>query len=88
MLAAGKRQDTHILWHEENEKWIEDCVERETAVARKGVQDAQAAIMQELNDMTTAGSTGETTRKPKTSFEEMLIAIGDILIDLASSNDG
>jgi hypothetical protein len=34
-LAAEKRQETHFLNNEEKEKWIEDYVERETAVASK-----------------------------------------------------
>jgi len=59
-------------------------VERETAVARKRVQDAETAIMQ---DMTTAENGGATTGKPETTFEEMLNAIGDSLSDLASSDD-
>jgi len=50
-LAAEKRQETHFLSNEEKEKWIEDFVERETAVARKRVQDAVTALMR---DMTTA----------------------------------
>ena len=36
-------------------------MERETAVARKRVQDAETAIMQELNDMTTSENVGATT---------------------------
>ena len=62
-------------------------MQRETAVARKRVQDAETAIMQELNDMTTAESAGGTTRKPEITFEAMLNAIGDSLSDLASSDD-
>jgi len=34
-LVAEKRRETHFLSNEENEKWIEDYVERETAGARK-----------------------------------------------------
>jgi Uri superfamily endonuclease len=34
-LAAEKRQERHFLSNQEKEKWIEDFVERETAVARK-----------------------------------------------------
>jgi hypothetical protein len=34
-LAAEKRQETHFLSTEVKEKWIENFVERETAVARK-----------------------------------------------------
>jgi len=80
-LAAEKRQETHFLSNEEKEKWIEDFVERATAVARNRVQDAETAIMQDLKDMTT------TTRKPETKFAEMLHAIGDSLSNLASSDD-
>jgi len=83
-LAAEKRLETHFLRNEEREKWIEDFVERETAVATTQVQDAETAIMQ---DMTTAENEGATPGKPETTFEEMLNAIGDSLSDLASSND-
>jgi hypothetical protein len=62
-------------------------VERETAVARKLVQDAETAIMQELNDITTAESAGMTTRKAETMIEEMLNTIRDSLSDLATSDD-
>jgi len=84
-LSAKKRRETHFLSHAENEKWIEDYVERETAVATMRVQDAETAIMQELKDMTTAESAWATTRKPETMFEDMLNAIGDSLSDLSSS---
>ena len=83
-LAAEKRQETHFLSNEEKKKWIENCGERETAVARKRVQDAETAIMQ---DMTAAENGGATAGKPETTFEEMLNAIGDSLSDLASSDD-
>jgi hypothetical protein len=82
-----KRQETHFLNNEEKEKWIEDYVEGETAVARKRVQDPDTAIMQELKDMTTAESVGGTTRKPDIMCEEMLNAIGDSLSDLATSDN-
>jgi len=65
-LAVEKRQETHFLSNEEREKWIEDFVERETAVARKRVQDAETANMQ---DMMTAETGGGTTGKPDTTFE-------------------
>jgi len=47
----------------------------------------EAAIMQELNDMTTAETVGATTRKSGTTFEEIVNAIGGSLSDLASSDD-
>jgi len=77
----------HFSNNKEKEKWIEDYVERETAVARKRVQDAETAIRQEPKDMTTPESAGGTTRKPETTFEEMLNTIGDSLSDLATSDN-
>ena len=69
-LAVEKRQDMNFLSNEEREKWIEDCVERETAVARKRVQDTETVIMQ---DMTTAANEGAITGKPETMFEQMIL---------------
>jgi len=77
----------HFLYHEEKEKWIEDYVERETTLARKQVQDAETAIMEVLEDMTTGENVGVTTGKPETMFEAMMNAIRDSLSDLGSSND-
>jgi len=87
-LAAEKRRETHFLSNEEKEKWIEDYVERETAGARKQVEDAEAAVQQEQDDMTHAEIAGLTSREPEKTFEEMLVAIGDSLSDLSSSDDG
>jgi hypothetical protein len=42
--AAGKQQAMHFFSNKEEEKWIEDYVERETAVARKRVEDTEAAV--------------------------------------------
>jgi len=87
-LAAEKRQETHILSNEEKEKWIEDHVERETAGARKWVEDAEVAIQQEEEDMKKAGNTGLMYREPEKTFQEMMVAIRDSLSDLVSSDDG
>jgi len=43
--------------------------------------------MQELHDMTTADNSGVITRKPDTTFEEMLTTIGDSLRHRACSDD-
>jgi len=40
-----------FLSNKEREKWIEDYVERKTAVARQRVQDAESATMQEQEHM-------------------------------------
>jgi hypothetical protein len=87
-LAAEKRREMHCLSNEEKEKWMEDYVERETAGARKRVEDAEAAVQQEQDNMTQAEIAGLTSREAEKTFEEMLVAIGDSLSDLASSDDG
>jgi len=87
-LAAEKRRETHFLSNEEKEKWIEDYVERETAGARKRVEDAEAAVQREQGDMMRTEIAGLTSREPKKTFEEMMAAIGDSLSDLSSSDDG
>jgi hypothetical protein len=68
------------------EKWIKDYVEGETTVARAQVQDTETAIMQVLEAVTTAGNAEEPTKKPATTIEDILNAIGESLSDLASSN--
>ena len=87
-LAAEKRRETHFLSNEENEKWLQDFVERETAGSRKRVEDAETAVQQEQDNVTHSDLAGLTSRKPDKPFEEMLVAIGDGLSDLASSDDG
>ena len=62
-------------------------MERETGVARKRVHDAETAIIQDINDMSTAENVGATTRTPKLMFGEILNAVRDSLSDLSSSED-
>ena len=62
-------------------------MERETAGARKRVEDAETAIKQEQEDMRIAESGVLTFREPGQTFEEMMDAIGESLSDLASSED-
>jgi hypothetical protein len=88
MLAVEKRRETHFLSIEGKEIWIEDYVERETAGARKRVDDAEAAVQQEQDDMAHAEIVELTSREPEKTVEEMMAAIGDSLSDLASSDDG
>ena len=59
------------LCNEQQEKWIEDYVDRATTVARKRVQDAETAIMQELEHMRNVEKVRWTTTKPERTFEEM-----------------
>jgi hypothetical protein len=56
-------------------------------VARKQVQDAKTAMMQEQEHMVNDEMGRSTTTKSEITFEERLNAIGDSLSDLASSED-
>jgi hypothetical protein len=86
-LAAERRQQTNLLQSKDNEKWIEDYVERETAVDKKQVEDAKTAIKQEQNN-TTSGESGRLTcREPRQMIEEILDPIGDCLSHLPSFDD-
>jgi len=68
-------------------QWIEDYVERETAVVGKCVEQAEAAIEQEQKDMKNFGNTVLKTRQPEKTFEQMLNAIGDSRSDPACSDN-
>jgi hypothetical protein len=87
-FVVEEQRNTHLLSNEEKEKWIEDYVERETAGARKRVEDVEATVQQGQDDMTHAEIAGFSSREHKKTSEEMLVAIGDSLSDLASSDDG
>jgi len=88
MIAAEKRRETHLLRNEETKKLIKEYAEREIAVARERVEDAEAPITMEEEDMGTAENMGLTTGEPEKTFEEVMVAIGDSLSDLESSDDG
>jgi len=86
-LSADTQRETHFLSNEKNEEWIEDYVDWQTPVARKRVQHAETAIMQEQEPMRNVEQARSTTTKPDTTFEEILNAMGDSLSDFASSED-
>jgi hypothetical protein len=50
-LVAEKRWETHFLSNHEGEKSIEHYMERETAVAKNVVQDAETVMMQQQEYM-------------------------------------
>jgi hypothetical protein len=50
-LVVEKRQEMHFLRNEEKDPWIEADVERETAVASKRVEDTEAGVQQQQEDM-------------------------------------
>jgi hypothetical protein len=76
----------YFLSNEEKEKFLENNGERETAVTRQGVNDAETVILKERKDMTTAEYPGKATGKPKTMFEKMFNTIGERLSILESSD--
>jgi ssDNA-binding replication factor A large subunit len=57
-LVTERRREKHFLSNEEKEKWIEDYIKRETAGARKRVEDAEAVVQQEQDNMTHAEIVG------------------------------
>jgi hypothetical protein len=50
-LEVEKRRETHFSSPEEKENWIQNYVERETTGARKRVEDAEAAVQQEQDNI-------------------------------------
>jgi len=77
-----------LLSNNEKAKWIKDDVDRDTGVARKRVEDGETAITPRQDDTRKAEKAGLTTRKPETTFEEMLNTIGNHLSNLLTSDDG
>jgi len=75
MLAAEKRRETHFLTNEEKDNWIADYDERETAGARKRVEDAEASVQQAQEIMTHCAIVELTSRESEKMFEEMLVAM-------------
>jgi hypothetical protein len=86
-LALKKWQETHFWNNEEKEKWIQDYVERETAVARKRIEEAETAVQQEQDDMQYAEIARLTNWEPEKSVAEMTATIGDRLSGFGSSDD-
>ena len=87
-LAMEKLRKTHFLSNHEKEKLIEDYDDRETAGARKRVEDAEAAIRQEQQDIEATKNAGLKTRQPEKVFSDMIIVVGDSVSDIITSDDG
>ena len=78
----------YFLMYKEHVKWIANGVQKDTAGARKLVENAEAAIRHQQEDTEAAEYVGLTTTETIRMFHEMIVAIGDSLSDIASSNDG
>jgi len=76
----------HFLSNEDKEKQNDDYVEKDTAGARKRFEYAQAAVQQEQEDTRKAENVGFKNREPQKTFLEKMVAIGDTLSDLVSSD--
>jgi len=87
-VAAGKSQEMHFSSDDQTKKRVEDYVEGETAGARQRVEDAEAAVQQEEEDMEKAENAGLMNRQYNHTVRDMMVAIGDSLSDLANSNHG
>jgi hypothetical protein len=77
----------YYLSYTEAEQWIEEYIQRETAVARKRVETAEPAVQQEQEDTMLAEITGLMKWQPKKTFNKMKVPVGDSLSDLASSEE-
>jgi len=75
----------HIFSQEDKYICIEYYGERETAGARKRVEDAETGVPQVQEETRKAENTGLTNREPEDTFQEMMVAIGNSLSDLSSS---
>jgi len=62
-LQPKDDKETHFLSNEVKQKWIEDYVQRETAVPRMRVEHAVAAVQNEQEDMKHVEMAGLTTRE-------------------------
>jgi len=79
--------ETHSLNNEENGKWIEDYIQRETTVLRKRVEDAETAIEQGQEDKRNVGNTGLIMGELEETSEEMMAPVGYSLSNLATADD-
>jgi hypothetical protein len=87
-IEAEKRREMHWICNEEKAKLSKDYVVRETAGAKERVEDAERAVQQEFKDLKQAEIARLMNRELEKTFEGMMVAIGDSLSDLASSDDG
>jgi len=86
------------LWQRNDEKHTSSALKRKrngsrimlrvTAGARQRVEDAEAAISKEQKHTETAENSGLMTRESEWTFPKMIVAIGESLSNMASSDYG
>jgi len=86
-LAAEKRRQTFVLSKIQKREWIEDYVERETAVAGTRGDNAETVFKHEWEAIRNGDNAGLTTRESEEMFQELIMAIRGSIRDLASSDN-
>jgi hypothetical protein len=77
----------HSFSNEEKKKWFEDYNGKGSTGARKRVEDTEATVQQEQEDMKNPGNAVLKNREPEKTFWEMMLAMGHRLSVLGSSDD-
>jgi hypothetical protein len=78
-IAEEKRHETHCLSNEEKDKSIEDYIEKETSGARNRVEEAEAAVQQELDNMKHAEITRLMSREPEKRFRQKQMKLDELI---------
>jgi hypothetical protein len=78
----------HFVSNKVNKNWIEEYIEREFAGARNRVEDAEAVVPQQQEDMKHAEIAGLINREPKKTFGEMMVIMTESLSGVGCSDDG
>jgi hypothetical protein len=68
-------------------KWIDDYVERETEVARRRVEAADAAVKEDMERQYATSAQMPPAANPKKTFEELLALVGDDIDNVVPSDD-
>jgi hypothetical protein len=86
--VAETQREAQFVSNDPKEKLIENNVKRESARARKGVEDVEAMIWQKQENTEAAENTGLTTTEPENKSHEMMVAIANSQSDSALTDDG
>jgi hypothetical protein len=73
--VAKKQHETQFLSNGEIPRCIEYYLERETADARKQVEDTEAAVQQEQDDTRKAENAGLTNTQPEKTFQILVLLL-------------
>jgi hypothetical protein len=86
---SSRKTMSNVVFKQQRErKWIGDYLEREPALAKKGVEVTKAAFQQEQEDMNNAKYSGLRNREAEKTFQERIDSIRNSLSHLTSSDNG